>query len=428
MDLGARTIAKVTRRLVPFTMLLFVLSYIDRANVGYAALQMNQDLGFSPTVYGLGAGIFFLGFFPFEIPSNLVLARVGARRWIARIMIVWGIVATAMALISGETSFYVMRFLLGAAEAGFLPGIIFYFGLWFPAEARAKALGLFMASTALSNIVGAPLAIGLLALDGWLGLRGWQLLFIFEGIPSIIVGFWVLSYMTDRPQEAGWLDNEERAWLTRKLAEESAAKAARTDTTLLRGLTDKRVLMITALCFCLVSGNFGVVFWLPQIIKSFGDLSTAQIGGLTALPYVLAMIAMVWWGRHSDHTRERKWHLTAAALLGSFGLAASAAASTPTLSFIALCFATIGLWSMFGVFWAVPSDFLSGTAAAGGFALINSFGTLGGFCGPFLVGFVRTQTGSFSASLLALAGFVFCAAILAALLKNETRSLQPATA
>lgn len=426
MDLGARAIAKVTRRLVPFTMLLFVLNYIDRANVGYAALQMNQDLGFSPTVYGLGAGIFFLGFFPFEIPSNLVLARVGARRWIARIMIVWGIVATAMAFIGGETSFYVMRFLLGAAEAGFLPGIIFYFSLWFPAEARAKALGLFMASTALSNILGAPLAIGLLALDGWLGLRGWQLLFIFEGIPSIIIGFWVLSYMTDRPQEAGWLNNDERAWLTRKLAEESAAKVARSDMTLLRGLTDKRVLMITALC--LVSGNFGVVFWLPQIIKAFGGLSTAKIGGLTALPYVLAMIAMVWWGRHSDRTRERKWHLTAAALLGSFGLAASAVAPIPTLSFIALCFATIGLWSMFGVFWAIPSDFLSGTAAAGGFALINSFGALGGFCGPFLVGFVRTQTGSFSASLFVLAGFVLCAAILAALLKNETRSLQPAIA
>jgi MFS transporter, ACS family, tartrate transporter len=409
-------------------MFLFVLNYLDRANVGYAALQMNEDLGFSPTVYGLGAGIFFLGFFPFEIPSNLVLARVGARRWIARIMIVWGIVAAAMALVAGETSFYVMRFLLGAAEAGFLPGIIFYFGLWFPAVARGKALGLFMAATALSNIIGAPLAIGLLALDGWLGLRGWQLLFIFEGIPSIIAGFWVLSYMTDRPQDAAWLDSGEREWLTATLAEEDAAKKARADMTLWRGLTDTRVLMITALCFCLVSGNFGVVFWLPQIIKAFGGLSTAEIGGLTALPYILAMIAMVWWGRHSDRTRERKWHLATAALLGSFGLAASAVAPTPTFSFIALCFATIGLWSMFGVFWAIPSDFLSGTAAAGGFALINSFGTLGGFCGPFLVGFVRTQTGSFSAPLLVLAGFVLCAAILAALLNDETRRLQPATA
>ena len=242
---------------------------------------------------------------------------------------------------------------------------------------------------------------------------------------------WVLSYMTDRPQEAAWLDNEERAWLTRKLAEENAAKAARTDMTFLRGLTDKRVLMITALCFCLVSGNFGVVFWLPQIIKSFGDLSTATIGGLSALPYLLAMIAMVWWGRHSDRSQERKWHLTAAALLGSFGLAASAMAPSPTLSFIALCFATIGLWSMFGVFWAIPSDFLAGTAAAGGFALINSFGALGGFCGPFLVGFVRTKTGSFSAAAFSCSrrASSFAPRFFAASLgRTRRRSLQPATA
>ncbi|MGB6538519.1 MAG: MFS transporter [Xanthobacteraceae bacterium] len=427
-DLGLRTLAKVSRRLIPFAMLLFILSYLDRVNVSFAALQMNHDLGFTPTVYGLGAGIFFLGFFPFEIPSNLVLERVGARLWIARITIVWGIVATATAWISGAKSFYAMRFLLGVAEAGFLPGIILYFSYWFPAKERAKALGLFMASTAIANIIGAPLSTSLLTLDGWLGLRGWQLLFITEGIPSILVGFWVLYYMTERPQDATWLATAERDWLIRTLAAERKVKEAMTPTTLWRGLTDGRVLMITALCFFLVSGNFGVVFWLPQIIKSFGGLTNIEVGGLAALPYLLAVVVMVWWGRRSDRRQERKWHLATAAFIGSLGLAASAVAPNPMLSFIALCVATVGIWSMFGVFWAIPSDFLSGTAAAGGFALINSFGTLGGFAGPFLVGFVRSATGSFSASLLVLAAFVMVAAVLAALLKDERDRLRSAPA
>ena len=427
-ELGARTIAKVTRRLVPFAMLLFVLSYLDRVNVGFAALQMNEDLGFSPTVYGLGAGIFFLGFFPFEIPSNLIMQRVGARRWMARIMIAWGAIATGMAWISGATSFYIMRFLLGVAEAGLLPGIIFYFSYWFPAKERARALALFMSSTAISNMIGAPLSTSLLALDGWFGLRGWQILFIVEGVPSILVGFWVLSYMTDRPEEAHWLAEEEKNWLMRVLSLERTKKEALTPTSLLQGLTDRRVLLITVLCFCLVSGNFGVVFWMPQIIKSFGGISNMQVGILTSVPYALAIAAMVWWGRRSDRTGERKWHLAAAALLGAAGLAASAVVPTATLSYLALCAATIGIWSMFGVFWATPSDFLSGTAAAAGFALINSFGTLGGFSGPFLVGFVRERTGSFSASLLVLAGFVLAAAALASILKDEWRRLQIAPA
>jgi len=426
--LEQHTMRKVAWRIVPFIMLLYFIAYVDRVNIGFAALQMNQDLGFSPTVYGLSAGIFFLGFFPFEIPSNLIMQRVGARRWMARIMIAWGVIATAMAWVSGEASFYIMRFLLGVAEAGLLPGIIFYFTYWFPAEQRAKALALFMSSTAISNMIGAPLSTSLLALDGWLGLRGWQIMFIVEGVPSILVGFWVLSYMTDIPEQAHWLAQEEKAWLTRVLALERTRKEALTPTSLLQGLTDRRVLMITALCFCLVSGNFGVVFWMPQIIKAFGGISNMQVGILTAIPYALAMVAMVLWGRRSDRKGERKWHLAAAALVGASGLAASAVAPTPALSYLALCVATVGIWSMFGVFWATPSDFLSGTAAAAGLALINSFGTLGGFSGPFLVGFVRERTGSFSASLLVLAGFVLAAAALCALLKDERRRLQPAPA
>jgi ACS family tartrate transporter-like MFS transporter len=285
---------------------------------------------------------------------------------------------------------------------------------------------MFMAATAVSNIIGAPLSTSLLQLDGLFGFRGWQILFIVQGVPAILIGLWALRYLTDRPEKATWLSVEERVHLVRVLDAERAAKEATGGMSLWRGLTDRRVLMITALCFCLVSGNFGVVFWMPQIIKAFGGLSDLQVGMLTTLPYVLAVVAMIWWAHRSDRAGERRWHLALAALFGSLCLSASALASTPTLSFIALCGATVGIWSMFGVFWALPSDFLSGTAAAAGFALINSFGTLGGFVGPFLVGLVRAHTGSFSAALLLLAAFVMGAAILAALLRREEPRLRPA--
>ncbi len=428
-EFGTHTMAKVSWRLIPFTMLLFVINYLDRVNVGFAALQMNRDLGFTPTVYGLGAGIFFIGYFLFEVPSNLVLDRVGAQRWISRIMVTWGLVSIAMAWVTNDLGFYVVRFLLGIAEAGFFPGIILYLSLWFPAAQRAKAIAVFMTATAISNIVGAPLSASLLSLNGLFGMTGWQLLFIIEGLPAVLAGMLVFHHMVDRPEKAAWLTPEEKAWLGDVLARERAAKEGQTGRlTLKQGLIDPRVLMTTALCFCLVAGNFGVVFWMPQIIKAFGGLTDIQVGLLTALPYVFAAGAMVWWARQSDRTRDRKWHLATAALLGAAGLAGSALAPTPLLSFVALCVAAIGIWSMFGVFWAMPGDFLSGTAAAGGFALINSFGTLGGFVGPYLVGFVRDRTGTFKASLLVLAAFVLCAALIAALLRNEWRRWQSAAA
>jgi ACS family tartrate transporter-like MFS transporter len=426
-ELEKRTLGKITRRLIPFCMLLFILNYLDRVNIGFAALQMNQDLGFSPTVYGFGAGIFFIGYFFFEVPSNLILERVGARLWLARIAITWGIVSTAMAWVYDETSFYLMRFLLGLAEAGLLPGILLYFSYWFPARERAKALALFMTATAISNIIGAPLSTALLELDGAFGLRGWQLMFILEGVPSAIMGLVVLRYLTDKPENAAWLAADEKVWLGRVLSAESAAKEEASGRMTIRlGLTNPRVLLIALLCFFLVSGNFGVVFWLPQIIKGFGGLSNMQVGLLSTAPYILAALAMVWWGRHSDHSGDRKWHLAIAALVGSAGLAASAMFTDPVTSFAALCVAAIGIWSMFGVFWALPADFLSGTAAASGFALINSIGTLGGFTGPFLVGFVRERTGTFAASLLVLAAFVLVAALISMSLQQRkiSRPLQ----
>ena len=416
-DIERRTLRKVERRLIYFCMLLFILNYVDRLNVGFAALQMNKDLSFGPTVYGIGAGIFFFGYFLFEIPSNLILERVGARIWLARIAITWGIISAGMALVNGVTSFYVVRFLLGFAEAGLLPGVMLYFSYWFPLRERAKALALFMTATAISNIVGAPLSSWLLGFDGVFGLRGWQLMFVLEGIPSVLIGIVALFYLVDRPEHATWLTDEEKAWLHRELAAETAAKEqASGHMTLRMGLTNPRVLLITLLCFFLVSGNFGVVFWMPQIIKALGDLSIMQVGVLTMIPYIAAVVAMVWWGRRSDRTGDRKWHLAIAAVVGAAGLAASAVLANPVLSFVALCVAAAGIWSMFGVFWAVPADFLSGTAAAGGFALINSFGTLGGFLGPFLVGFVRQHTGSFTGSLLVLAGFTLMAAVISATL------------
>jgi len=419
-DIEGRTLRKIERRLIYFCMLLFILNYVDRLNVGFAALRMNQDLNFGPTVYGIGAGIFFFGYFFFEIPSNLILERVGARVWLARIAITWGVISAAMAFVYDVKSFYIVRFLLGFAEAGLLPGIMLYFSYWFPARERAKALSLFMTGTAISNIVGAPVSSWLLGLDGVLGLHGWQLMFVLEGVPSVLIGIVALFYLVDRPAQATWLAEDEKAWLHRELAAEAAAKERASGHMSLRlGLTNPRVLLITLLCFFLVSGNFGVVFWMPQIIKALGDLTVMQVGLLTMVPYAAAVVAMVWWGRHSDRTGDRKWHLAIAAVVGAAGLAVSAVPGHPVVSFVALCVAAAGIWSMFGVFWAVPADFLSGTAAAGGFALINSFGTLGGFLGPFLVGFVRQHTGSFTGSLLVLAGFTLMAAVISATLPRK---------
>jgi MFS transporter, ACS family, tartrate transporter len=420
--LGNRTLNKAAWRILPFLLLIAVLNYLDRANIAFGALQMNKDLGFGPAIYGFAAGVFFISYCLLEVPSNLALLRYGVRRWMARIMITWGIIATATAWVYSENSFYVMRLLLGAAEAGFLPAIMYYLRHWFPGQSRGKLLAIYMSNTAIANIIGGPLAAWIMtSFDGAFGLRGWQMLFIIEGIPSIIIGFGVLIWLTEKPSEATWLEPDEKKWLQATLDAEVAAQGARAATSLRQGFLDSRVLLITALCFFLVVGNFGIVFWLPQIIKGFGNLTIGEVGLLTAIPYILACIGMIAWGMHSDRTGDRKWHLVGGALLGAAGLIGSVLAPTPVISFIGLCIGAMGIWSMFGIFWALPSDFLSGVAAAGGLALINSFGTFGGFCGPYIVGFVRERTGSFSASILVLAGSAIICAILASCLRNEWR-------
>ena len=405
-------IAKAARRLIPFLCLCYAVNFLDRVNVGYAALAMNADLGFTPAIYGNGAGIFFVGYILFEIPSNLALQRFGARIWIARIMISWGLIATAMALVSGETSFYVMRFLLGVAEAGFFPGIILYLTYWFPARERARIVALFMAATPLATMVGGPVSGALLEFNGLFGLKGWQWLFIVEGLPAIVLGVIALRVLDNRPEEANWLSKGERQALSQVLAAE--AEAARTTgyAELGQALTRPRVLALGLLYFCIVIGFYGISFWMPQVIQTYG-LNPLEIGFLTAIPYFFAAIAMVLWGAHSDRTGERIWHVALPLFLAGAAFAWSAATLPLALILVALTLATIGTYAAIGTFWSLPTSILTGTGAAAGLALINSMGNTGGLVGPPIIGAIKQQTGLFTAALLFLAGALVIGALIA---------------
>ncbi len=417
---------KVLRRLLPFLMLLLLFNLLDRTNISFAALQMNADFGFTPSVYGFAAGIFFIGYFLFEIPSNLLLARVGARPWLARIMVSWGLVVVAMAYVRGTNSFYALRFLLGVAEAGLLPGVLLYLSRWVPRQKLGLAFSILMATTALANLLSGPLSTGLMQLDGLGGLRGWQLLFIAEGVPTVLIGIAVALWLPERPASAIWLSVDEQAVLTNHIAAEDEAKRSHGVTTLREGFLDRRVLIATLVCFLLVCCNFGTVFWLPQIIKSISSATTMQIGWLASIPYLLGGLATIAWGRHSDRRGERRWHLAAGALLGAAGYAYAATAGGAIGSFIGLCIATVGIWSMFGVFWAYAGSLLGGSAAAGGFAFINSFSSLGGFVTPLLMGVMRERMHSFTGALLLLSGLALLAAFTA-LLTRSAGELQTQT-
>lgn len=423
----ARTVpGKIRRRLIPFMFVLYVVSYLDRINVGFAALQMNEDLGFSPAVYGLGAGIFFLGYCLLEVPSNLVLARVGARRWIARIMIGWGLVSAGMMFVRTPASFYTLRFLLGVAEAGFFPGMILYLTYWFPAAERARALALFMTSTAMAGVIGGPLSGALLTLDGLGGLAGWQWLFLVEGFPAVLLGLVVLRWLPNGPQDATWLTPAEQAWIARRLEAERVEKEARRHYTLREALTDGRVLVLGLTYFGVTMGLYGVGFWLPQMLRAVSLPGSFVLGLVSALPYLVAAIGMVAVARHSDRTGERRWHVALSAFVGAAGLAASGLAQSPVLLVAAVCVASIGIWGALGTFWTLPTAFLSGQAAAGGIALINSVGNLGGFVGPYLVGLVRGDSTSFLGALALLAGFLVLTGVLALLVERPVATPVPA--
>jgi ACS family tartrate transporter-like MFS transporter len=406
-----RTIAKVTRRLVPFLIACYFIAYLDRVNVGFAALSMNQDLGLSQTAFGLGAGIFFIAYFIFEVPSNLLLERFGARKWIARIMLSWGILSGTTAFIpaiayatglSNENSFYLLRVLLGAAEAGFFPGIIFYLTLWFPAQYRSRVVGYFMAAIPLSTVIGAPISGVLLYLHGGLGLASWQWLFIIEAVPAIILAAVVFFYLTDWPADAAWLSPDERTWLAGRLELEQRQRQAVRDYSVRQSLVNPRVLGLSLVYFGAVATNYGLSFFLPQIVKAFG-LNTLLTTLVSATPYAVGLFGMVWWGRRSDHVVERRYHAAFPLFIAAAGIAVSTALDNPTLKMISLCVAGFGIFANLPVFWTLPTAFLSGAAAAAGIAVINSIGNLAGFVGPFAMGWIKDQTGSYAGGLLLLA-------------------------
>src|SRR3954447_10312903 len=326
-EIQTRVLRKITWRIVPFIMLLYFVAFIDRVNIGFASLTMNKDIGLSPTVYGFGAGIFFWGYFLFEVPSNIILHKVGARIWIARVMITWGIVSAAMAFVQGPTSFYALRFLLGVAEAGFFPGIILYLSYWFPARQRAAVTALFMAAAPLSTVLGSPVSGALLEMDGLLGFKGWQWLFLIEALPAVLLGFVVLGYMTDRPEQARWLAADERDWLVRTMNSELASKAATASHSIWRGLADIRVLALALVYFGTSAGLYTLGVWAPQIIKGFG-MSTMAVGFLNAVPPTVAVIAMYLWSWHSDKHNERTWHVVIPCLVAAAGLGLAGLSST----------------------------------------------------------------------------------------------------
>jgi ACS family tartrate transporter-like MFS transporter len=419
-DIEARTLRKITWRIVPFVMLLYFIAYIDRVNIGFAALTMNKELGFSSGVFGFGAGVFFLGYFLFEVPSNVILDKVGARLWIARVMITWGIISGLFAFVKGETSFYILRFLLGAAEAGFFPGIILYLSYWFPARRRAQVVSLFMAAAPISVVFGSPISGALLELHGIFGLSGWQWMFLLEAVPAVLLGFVVLGYMTDRPEKANWLKNDERGWLVDVMNAERAAKAATAAHSIWRGLADLRVLTLSLIYFGTSAGLYTLGIWAPQIINQFG-LSTMQVGLLNAVPPTVAVIAMVLWALHSDRTGERTWHVILACLAAALGLALAGTAGSVISVVAALTLVNIGISSAKPPLWSMPTMFLSGSAAAAGIATINSIGNLGGFVGPTMIGWIKDLTGSFLGGLYFVAGLLVLSAVLTLLLARSRR-------
>ena len=421
----ARAIARVRRRLIPFLALLYFVAYLDRFNVGFAALQMNDALGFSGGVYGFGAGIFFIAYFLFEIPSNLVLSRVGARRWLACIAILWGVVSMGMMFISGPRSFYAMRFLLGAAEAGFFPGVIYYFTFWFPAHERARAVAQFSMASMAAGIVGGPLSGLLLSLRGRGGLDGWQWLFLVEGIPAVVLGLVALWYLTDRPEDAKWLSPDEKAWLIETLRRERVESPHPQASALRTGLLDPAVWRFAAALFFIVTTGYGFSFFLPQIVRRLSGESDLVVSLLTAIPFAAAAIAMVTVAARSDRAGERRRYVAGSASVAAAALFASTFAPSPALTLLALSIAAMGIYSYTPPFWSMPTAFLRGDAAAAGIAFINATGNLGGFLGPYLMGWFQDLSGDFLNGLRVMA---MAAVVSAGLIVTSRPAATPAAA
>ena len=401
--------AKAARRLIPFMMALYTVSFLDRVNIGFAALTMNKDLGFTPEIYGWGAGIFFFGYFLFEVPSNVIMTRVGARRWIARIMATWAVISAATAFVHSPMSFYVLRFLLGLAEAGFAPGMIYYLSLWFPARIWASYASVYLLAIPLTSVIGAPLSGLILGTDGLLGLHGWQWLFILEALPALLLGIAVFFYLPDGPASARFLSARERQIIASELAAEPHANERVHGVA--AALSDARVFLLCAVYFGIVVGLYGIGYWLPQIVQGMG-FSNFEVGLIVALPYAAAGLAQWVWGRHSDATNERVWHVMWPSLVSGCAFALSAVLQSPLLVLLALAVAAIGICSTIAPFWAMPPLFLSGRGAAAGIAIINAVGNLGGFLGPYAVGWAKQVTGDYAGGMLILAASLITAAVL----------------
>ena len=421
-----RTLRRITWRIVPFVMLLYFIAFIDRVNIGFASLTMNKDIGLSPSAFGFGAGIFFLGYFVFEVPSNLILEKVGARLWIARVMVTWGVISAAMAFVRGPVSFYALRFLLGAAEAGFFPGIILYLSYWFPARHRAGVTALFMAAAPVSTALGSPLSAALLEMNGVLGFAGWQWLFVLEAIPAVVLGVVTFFFMTDRPAQARWLPGDERAWLVETMDAEVASRTGHASHSPWRGLFDPRVLALSLVYFGTSAGLYTLGIWAPQIIKQLG-VSSMTVGLLNAVPPTVSVVAMVLWARHSDRTGERSWHVVIACLLASAGLLMAGKVGASLAGVVlALTLVNIGISSAKPPLWSMPTLFLSGPAAAAGIATINSIGNLGGFVGPSMIGWIKQRTGSFAGGLYFVGALLVISAAVTLVLAHRARRPVPA--
>jgi MFS transporter, ACS family, tartrate transporter len=426
--LERRVMSKLTWRLIPFMCLCYLVAFIDRTNVSVAKLQMKFD----DEVYGLGFGIFFIGYFIFEVPSNVIMEKVGARIWIARIMIVWGIISSCFMFVGTKVwLFHTLRFLVGAGEAGFFPGMILYLTYWFPTAYRSRTVALFMTAAALSAVVGNPLSGALLKMDGILGLAGFQWLFLLEGIPAVLLGVAVLWFLPNGPTQAKWLAPEEVAWLQSRLDAERAERVSHTGhMTLWQALSNRKVALLSALYFLIVIGGYGLDSFIPTLIKQSMGWTTAaddfKVSLLSAIPPLCAAVWMVIHGRHSDKTGERRWHVLVACFMGAAGLTIAALAKNPVIVMAGLCLSVCGRWSCIPPFWALPTAFLSGTAAAGGIAMINSIGNLGGFAGPYTMGKLKMLTADYSTGMLILAGCFVVGGIVA--LTVRVRKSEPVQA
>ena len=413
---------KVYLRILPLTVVMYFLCYIDRINVSFAALTMNKDIGLDAWTYGLSSSAFYLGYVLFEIPSNLVMDKVGARLWLARIMITWGLASAATAAVVGPTSFLAIRFLLGAGEAGLFPGTILLFTYWFPDAHRARIIGSFTLALPVSVALGAPISTAILGLDGVLGIKGWQWIYLLEAVPTILIGFFVLMAMNDRPEKAKWLTEPERTWLTTTLARERQAVEAGGKFSVLRGMTNPKVLLLSVNYLGIVTASLGLLLFAPQIIKSLGA-STMGIGYATSLAYVCGAVSMMGFSWLSDQLGDRRWLLCLTCTMATIGLVISGATMGTWWSLAGMCLATAGFYGTKGPFWSMPTMILTGAAAAGGIAFINAFGNIGGAVGPAIVGWLKDTTGSYSGGLYGLAAFTAVSAVIALVSLNIPRRI-----